>query len=78
MNELVGFLLFARQRDVDAAVNTLGNQVLEIRAAVVGPSQAAALATGVEEALGRDGHELAQISESREGGVVPQDAPAAA
>ena len=77
-NELIGFLLFARQRDVDGAIHALADQVLEICAAIVGSGQAAARAAGVEEALGRDGCELAQISESREGGVVPQDAPAAA
>ena len=33
---------------------------------------------GVEEPVGRDRRQLAQIAEARERGVVPQDAPAAA
>ena len=74
VNELVGPFLFARQRDVDAPVHPLANQVLEIRALVERSGETAALAAGVEEALGRDG----QISKAREGRVVPQDAPAAA
>ena len=50
----------------------------EVRAAEVVAGEAAALAVLVEEALGGDGLELAQIAEPRERGVVPQDAPAAA